>query len=124
MKRFSVLVQSSKIERPLWNLQKKYFSLKNIFFVGLNRIKKRQSIFDNHNITEALKTPPTRFEFVSILFGKPKITVNNFVYEFHHKRNGIVIWRCQKHSEKCPAKVFTKKLNCWTLNSEHNHDKL
>ncbi|XP_037029116.1 modifier of mdg4 isoform X23 [Bradysia coprophila] len=93
-------------------------------FEIVTQIKKRPTrpLFDNQHIAAALKTPPMRFENVSILFGKPKIIVNNFVYEFHHKRDGIVIWRCSKHTLKCAAKVFTKQLNCWILDDVHNHD--
>lgn len=99
---------------------------KILFFVGFDIITKikrkpKKPLLDNQNIAAALKTPPLRFDNVSILFGKPKIVVNNIIYEFHHKRDGIVIWRCIKYEEKCEAKVFTKQLNCWILNSQHNH---
>lgn len=104
----------------------KIFIKTNHFLVGfeiVTKLKKkpRRPLFDEIYIAAALRAPPVRFENVSVLFGKPRIFVNDVVYEFHHKRGGIVLWRCIKHDEKCEAKVFTKQLNCWILNSRHNH---
>lgn len=97
-------------KRPMKHLQKTKPKSK--------RMPRKQPL--SANIPRIMETPSITYQYIPTVVGPGKVTINNVVYEYHFKSQGVTFWQCEK-APACNAEIITKGNRAWIMDAEHTH---
>lgn len=72
------------------------------------------------NVPRIMKTTPMTYQYITTVVGPGKVTINDCVYEYHFKAQGVTFWQCHK-APACKAEIITKGNQAWIMEAEHSH---